>query len=264
MKDAQVIILCGGQGMRIREETEFKPKPMILIGEKPILWHIMKYYAHYGFMNFILCLGYKGHIIKDFFLNYETMVNDFTIKLGDHKKSIAIHNSHPESGWSVTMADTGLNAMTGARIKRIEKYITKDYIMLTYGDGLSDVDLKALFEFHKSHGKIATITGVTPSSRFGELITEGNKVLQFSEKPHTHQSIINGGFFIFDRRLFNYVEADDQCIFERTPLERLAENGELMVYRHDGFWQCMDTVRDMNILADEWKKTKPAWKVWED
>lgn len=264
MKDAQVIILCGGQGMRIREETEFKPKPMITIGERPILWHIMKYYAHYGFMNFTLCLGYKGHIIKDFFLNYETMVNDFTIKLGDHEKSIAIHNTHPESGWSVTLAETGINAMTGARIKRVEKYVTQDYIMLTYGDGLSNVDLRALFEFHKSHKKIGTVTGVTPSSRFGELVTKGDMVTTFSEKPHTQQGLINGGFFIFDKRIFNYVSDDDNCIFERIPLERLASDGELMVYQHNGFWQCMDTVRDMNLLTEEWNSGKPAWKVWED
>jgi len=272
----KVVILCGGMGTRLREETEYKPKPLVEIGGKPMLWHIMKMYAHYGFKDFIFCLGYKGKMIKDYFLNYEIMKSDFTLKLGSN--NIKFHNSHKEKDWTITFAETGKNAMTGARIKRIEKYIDNDLFMLTYGDAVADINIRELLEFHKSHGKIGTITGVNPSSRFGELVTMGSQVKKFSEKPQIKDSFINGGFFVFDKRIFNYLEDNDNCIFEKEPLKKLTLDKELMVYRHKGFWQCMDTYRDLQLLNNLWvgqeiekelhfseiKSIKPPWRIWED
>ncbi len=255
----KVIILCGGKGIRLREETEFKPKPMVEIGGRPILWHIMKTYVHYGFDEFILCLGYMQNKIKEYFLNYQAFNCDFTLELGSGK--ITLHNSHPEQGWRITLADTGENAMTGARIKRIEQYIDGDLFMVTYGDGVADIDINRLLEFHKSHGKTGTVTGVRPSSRFGELIVEGDRVIQFSEKPQIREGLINGGFLVFNRDFFNYLKDEDSCRLEAEPLERLALDNELMTYNHDGFWHCMDTYRDMEALNDIWKKQAP-WKVW--
>lgn len=259
----KVVILCGGMGTRLREETEFRPKPMVEIGGKPILWHIMKIYAHYGFCDFIICLGYKGEVIKQYFLNYEVMNDDFTITLGK-EKSIEFHSSHSENGWNVTLADTGITTMTGARVKRIEKYIDSDLFMLTYGDGVADINIDQLIKFHKFHGRIATITGVYPPSRFGELITKGDLAIEFSEKPQTHQGLINGGFFVFNRKVFDYLSTDDNCSLERKPLENLARDGQLMVFAHQGYWHCMDTFRDMQALNEEWRKPNPAWKVWAD
>ncbi|MBM4140389.1 MAG: glucose-1-phosphate cytidylyltransferase [Nitrospira sp.] len=258
-----VVILAGGFGTRLREQTEFIPKPMVPVGTKPILWHIMKIYSFYGYKRFIICLGYKGGIIKDYFLNYRMRDCDFTIKLGNHE-NIRIHNMHREDDWEVTLADTGLKAMTGARIKRIEKYIDTGSFLLTYGDGVANMDIDRLIDFHISHGKLATITGVKPPSRFGELITEGNRVIEFGEKPQVGSSMINGGFFVFNRGVFRYLSDNDLCTLEREPLERLATDGELMAYHHIGFWQCMDTLRDMNLLNEYWESGNAPWKVWEE
>lgn len=258
----KVVILCGGKGTRLREETEYRPKPMVEIGGRPILWHIMKTYASHGFNEFVLCLGYKGNMIKDYFLNYEAMNNDFTISLGDHN-NIDIHNNHDENKWMVTLINTGEDAQTGARVKRIEKYVDSDTFMLTYGDGVSNVNIGDLAKFHRSHGKIATMTGVRPSSRFGELVLDGdNRVLKFNEKPEAMEGLVNGGYFVLDREIFDYLCSDDDCIFEKAPLERLASDGHLVVYPHHGFWQCMDTYREMELLNSLWKTSMAPWRVW--
>ncbi len=257
----KVVILCGGQGMRLREETETRPKPMVEIGGKPILWHIMMTFAHYGYTDFVLCLGYKGEIIKHYFLNYEFLNSDFSIELGT--RNVSVHDSSgPEKGWRVTLADTGLMAMTGARVKRVEKYVGGDSFMLTYGDGVTDLDLNALLEFHLSHGKIGTVTGVCPPSRYGELGIRGGQVVSFREKPDAQESFINGGYFILRREFFDYLSDDDGCVLERGPLERLAREGELMAYNYGGFWQCMDTHRDLEFLKGMWERGEAPWKVW--
>ena len=261
-KDIPVVILSGGLGTRLREQTEFMPKPMVPIGTRPILWHIMKIYSHYGFKRFIICLGYKGEIIKEYFFRYKFRNSDITINLASHD-DITIHSSHKEENWQVTLADTGLEAMTGARIKRIEKYIDTDYLLLTYGDGVANVEIEKIIKFHLSHGKIATVTGVRPPSRFGELLTKGNSVIKFGEKPQVGSSLINGGFFVSNRGIFSYLKENDEYALEKEPLEKLAKDGELMVYHHTGFWQCMDTLRDMNLLNEYWKSENPPWKVWE-
>ena len=260
--NAKAVILCGGLGTRLKEETEFKPKPMVEIGGKPILWHIMKIYAHYGFKDFVLCLGYKGELIKEYFLNYESLNNDFTIKLGPEKK-VTMHNTSDESDWSITIANTGKDALKGARLKRIEKYISEDIFMVTYGDGIGNIDITKVVDFHTSHGKIATVTGVRPPSLFGELLVEEGKALSFSEKPQTSAGLINGGFFVFNRKFFDYLSIDDNCDFERGPLEKLADSGEMMVYSHEGMWACMDTYRDMEYLNKLWERNQAFWKVWE-
>lgn len=257
----KVVILCGGLGTRLREETVFRPKPMVEIGDKPILWHIMKLYAHYGFKDFILCLGYKGELIKEYFYNYEVLNNDFTIELGD-SKNIEIHNANIEKGWQVTLADTGNTALKGARLKRVEKYIDGDLFMVTYGDGVADIDLNALVSFHQCHRKLATITGINPASRFGELKIDGNQVKTFSEKPDNSDSFISGGFFVLNRAVFDYLSEDDSCDFEIGALEEIASQGELMVYKHRGFWACMDTLRDTEYLNKLWDEGKAKWKVW--
>lgn len=262
-KKEKVVILCGGKGTRIREETEFRPKPMVEIGHKPLLWHIMKIYASYGFNDFVLCLGYKGEMIKEYFLNYEIMNSDFTIELGSNGNNIQIHDSHFKDKWKVTLADTGSSSMTGARLKMIEPYIETGNFMMTYGDGVADIDLEKLLEFHASHKKIASITGVRPPSRFGELVTQGNTVTEFSEKPQISEGYINGGFFVLKREVFDYLSADEACIFEREPLERLAQADELRVFFHNEYWHCMDTLRDLDILEKEWNRQNPSWKVWE-
>jgi glucose-1-phosphate cytidylyltransferase len=259
----KVVILCGGRGTRIREETEFRPKPMVEVGHKPILWHIMKIYSCYGFNDFVLCLGYKGEMIKEYFLNYEIMNSNFTIDLGSKRKNVQIHDSHAKDQWRVTLADTGLKCMTGSRLKQIEPYIDSDNFMMTYGDGVANIDLNALFEFHLSHQRIATITGVRPPSRFGELITHESKVTEFSEKPQIGEGYINGGFFVFNRKVFSCLSDDENSILEREPLERLADDGELMVFSHNDYWHCMDTLRDLDVLEEEWHKGNPPWKVWE-
>jgi len=257
----KVVILCGGLGTRLKEETEYKPKPMVEIGNRPILWHVMKIYAHYGFKDFVLCLGYKGELIKEYFFNYDILNNDFTIKLGQEKK-ITMHNSLEESDWNVTLADTGNSTLKGARLKKIEKYIPDDVFMVTYGDGVGNINIKKLLDFHKQHGKIATVTGVRPPSLFGELVVEDNRALIFAEKPQASAGLINGGFFVLNRKIFDYLTDDDSCDFEKGPLEKIAADGELMVYSHDGSWVCMDTYRDVVYLNKEWVSGKASWKVW--
>lgn len=256
----KVVILCGGFGTRLKEETELRPKPMIEIGGMPILWHIMKIYAHYGFKEFILCLGYMGAAIKEYFYNYEILSNDFTIELGT--KDMEIYHNHSEKGWKITLVDTGLNVMTGARVKRIERFIDDDTFMLTYGDGVTDLDINELLRYHKNHGKVGTVTGVFPPSRYGELIIHKDQVISFNEKQKRQNNSINGGYFVFNKKFFDYLKDDDGCILEREPLEKLALNGELKVFSHEGFWQCMDTARDYKYLEELWKKESPPWKVW--
>lgn len=258
----QVVILCGGKGTRLRGQTENRPKPMIEIGNRPILWHIMQSYACYGFKDFVLCLGYKGEMIKQYFLNYNKWLNDFRIDLsGD---TIEILNGPRTEDWRIALINTGDEAMTGSRVKRIEPYVTGDTFMLTYGDGVSDIDLGNLVRFHESHGKIGTVTGVSPPSRYGELSIEGDEVTSFAEKPiGRHQAFINGGYFVFKREIFNYLEDDGNCILEREPLERLTQDNQLKVYQHLGFWQCMDTPRDYEYLKELWQGEDVPWAVWQ-
>lgn len=258
----KVVILCGGQGTRLREETEYRPKPLVDIGGRPILWHIMKLYAHYGFYDFVLCLGYRGNMIKEYFLNYEAMNNDFTICLG-RKHQISYHGNHKEQDFHVTLADTGQDAMTGGRVKQIENYVDDDHFMVTYGDGVADVNIRAVIDFHRAHGRLATVTAVRPVSRFGvlDVSSDGSEVLSFAEKPQT-DGWMNAGFFVFNRRVFDYLHGDD-CILEREPLERLAREGQLAAYRHDGFFFAMDTYREYQYLNELWANGKAPWKVWE-
>jgi len=257
----KTVILCGGLGTRLREETEFRPKPMVNIGSRPILWHIMKIYAHQGFKDFVLALGYKGEMIKNYFCHYELMNNDVTIELGrpDH---LEIHHGHEENGWRVTLADTGEKALKGARLKKVAKYISGETFMVTYGDGVANIDLKALLAFHRSHGRIATVTGINPAARFGELKVAGDQVLRFREKHLDDGGLANGGFLVFNRGIFEYLSEDENTDLEIGPMEQLAQEGQLMVYRHSGFWACMDTLRDMDSLNDLWEKGQAPWKIW--
>lgn len=257
----KVVVLCGGLGTRLREETEFRPKPLVEIGGRPILWHIMKLYAHHGFRDFILCLGYRGNMIKEYFLNYEAMNNDFTICLGE-KSQIHFTGSHQEQDFRVTLADTGQETLTGGRVKRIEKYIDGDTFLLTYGDGVSDVNIKRLLEFHESHGRLATVTTIRPVSRFGILnISTQDQVLNFIEKPRS-DAWASAGFFVFQRGLFDYLGGDD-CMLEYEPLQKLAADGQLMAYHHDGFFAAMDTYREYKYLNELWSGGQPPWKVWD-
>jgi glucose-1-phosphate cytidylyltransferase len=257
-----VIILCGGAGTRLREETEYRPKPMVNIGPRPILWHIMKTYACYGHTNFILPLGYKGHMIKDYFCHYELMNSDVTIELGK-PDSFCFHQGHDETGWKITMAETGTDSLKGGRIKQIEKYVSGNTFLLTYGDGVADINIKRLIDFHRSHGKIATVTGVNPLSRFGEMQIQEDRVTSFLEKPEKSDGgLISAGFFVLDRRIFDYLTIAESCDFEYGAMEALTREGQLMVYRHDGFWFCMDTLRDMEALNKMWGEDKAPWKIW--
>ncbi|MGA3283890.1 MAG: glucose-1-phosphate cytidylyltransferase [Verrucomicrobiota bacterium] len=260
----QVMILCGGLGTRLREETEYRPKPMVEIGGRPILWHIMKIYAAHGFREFVLCLGYKGAMIKEYFLNYETFANNFTLTLGSTKK-IKFHNAHAEEGWKITFVETGATAMTGARVLRALPYITSENFALTYGDGVADIDLKAEVAFHKKHGRQATLAAVRAPSRFGEMVIDELKhVSDFQEKPDAAAGRINGGFFILKRTgLEKYLQpADDNLIWERQPLEKLARAKQLKAFQHPGFWQPMDTYREFELLNKLWSEGKAFWKVW--
>ncbi|WP_319543668.1 glucose-1-phosphate cytidylyltransferase [uncultured Pseudodesulfovibrio sp.] len=258
----EVIILCGGLGTRLREETEFRPKPMVNIGARPILWHIMKTYAHYGHTDFLLPLGYKGEMIRDYFVNYEWMNNDITLELGK-PENLCMHDCHEEADWRITMSDTGQSTLKGARIKRMEKYVKGDSFMLTYGDGVANIDIPSLIDFHNSHGKMVTVSGVNPAQRFGELKTDGDQVLAFQEKPvHTTSELINGGYFVLNRTIFDHLTTDEGCDLEYGPLEKIAADGELMVYRHGGFWGCMDTLRDTEHLNKLWDQGNAEWKVW--
>ena len=261
----QVIILCGGLGTRLREETEYRPKPMVEIGGRPILWHIMKGYAKHGFREFVLCLGYKGGMIKDYFLNYETFTNDFTLTLGADK-NIKFHNAHTEEGWKITFVETGATAMTGARIRRVLPYIKSKNFALTYGDGVADIDLTAEVAFHEAHGCQATVAAVRAPSRFGEMVIDELKLVgNFLEKPEAAVERINGGFFILKRAgIEKYLQpADDEgLVWERQPLEALARAKQLKAFQHSGFWQPMDTYREFELLNELWRKDKAPWKTW--
>lgn len=255
----KVVILAGGLGTRLREETDLKPKPMIEVGNQPILWHIMKIYAKYGHKDFVICSGYKSEIIKNWFVNFRVINSDVSVSFGNSMR-IDIHSELEESDWRTTIANTGLDTMTGGRIKKIQKYIGDETFLCTYGDGLADIDISKLIAFHKTHGKIATLTTVKPVSRFGVLdVNSDGRVLSFKEKPQDAESI-NGGYFVFNSRVFDYLEHDS--ILEQEPLRRLAEDGELMAFQHAGFWQPMDTYRELVILNDLWKSGDAPWKVW--
>lgn len=259
--DMKVVILCGGLGTRMREETEFRPKPLVDVGGRPILWHIMKLYAHHGFLDFILCLGYRGNMIKEYFLNYEAMNKDFTVRLGK-QAGIRYQGDHEEQDYRVTLAETGPETMTGGRVKRVAKYVGDDErFMLSYGDGVSDVDICKLLDFHCSHGRLATVTTFRPASRFGILdIDRESQVKAFIEKPKS-DAWASAGFFVFERKIFDYIDGD-QCTLEHEPLERLAAEGQLMAYRHEGFFYAMDTFREYQILNDLWKSGNAPWKIW--
>jgi glucose-1-phosphate cytidylyltransferase len=260
----QVVILCGGQGTRIRDVADDIPKPMIPIGGRPILWHIMKGYAEHGFTDFVLCLGYKSWIIKRYFLDYHLAGADFSLHLG-HPQAARVHEGlGAENHWHVTLVETGLDAMTGCRVKRVEKYITGDTFLLTYGDGVADVAIDKLLLFHQSHGKIGTVTAVQPPGRFGELEVEGRRVTEFSEKPLLARGRINGGFFVFQRALFDRLRDEPALVLENEPLMQLARDGELMAYTHDGFWHPMDNSRDYKFLNDLWSSRQAPWNTWEN
>lgn len=256
----RVVILCGGFGTRMREETEYRPKPMVEIGGQPILWHIMKLYAEHGFSEFVCALGYRGDVIKRYFLDYHALSSDMTVSLASGDVEYA---TREVEDWRVSLVDTGPSSMTGARVKRVEHMLGDgDVFMCTYGDGLADVDINALLAFHRSHGRLATVTGVIPPSRFGELVLDGHSVSGFAEKPDGGDRV-SGGFFVFQREFLERVSADPACVLEREPLESLAHDRQLCVYRHDGYWQCADTVRDVEHLRELWNRGDAPWRVWD-
>lgn len=255
----KVVILAGGFGTRLQEETEVKPKPMVEIGRRPILWHIMKHYAHYGFKEFFIALGYKGEVIKRYFLDYYMLNGSMTINLSNGH--VQVHNKECED-WIVHLMDTGLHTNTGGRVKRLEPWLKDATFMLTYGDGVCDMDLRDLLCFHRSHGRLATVTAVRPPARFGGLIFDSDLVAEFFEKPQVGEGWINGGFLVFEPGAFDYLEGDNTSL-EADALERLAADGQLAAYRHDRFWQCMDTLRDVRLLESLWQSGNPPWKVWE-
>jgi glucose-1-phosphate cytidylyltransferase len=258
----KTVILCGGYGTRIRDVADDIPKPMIPIGGKPILWHIMKSYAYFGYNDFILCLGYKSEIIKDFFINYELRNTDIMVTLGKKTEKLLNGNQHDEDGWRITLAETGVKAMTGARVRRIRKYIGDDPVfMLTYGDGVGDIEINKLVEFHKSHGKMVTVTGVRPPGRFGELgiDNDGTTVTGFNEKPQASGGRINGGFFVCNTSFINLLNDDEGLVLEQEPMKKLVEIGELKVFNHDGFWQPMDTSREYILLNELYNNNKAPW-----
>lgn len=254
----KAVILAGGLGTRLREETEFRPKPMVEIGGKPVLWHIMQVYASHGFKDFLIACGYKGELIKEYFRNVFIHNNDYVIDLKDGSLNVV----NPSSiDWRVGVMDTGLDTMTGGRIRRLHTLIGESPFMATYGDGVGNIDIRALAEFHRSHGKVATVTAVRPPARFGGLSLKGDAVSQFSEKPQTEEGWINGGFFVFEPRIFDFLDGDDS-ILERDPMERLAADNQLMAFRHRGFWQPMDTQRERDLLESLWVSGKAPWKSW--
>ncbi|MGB8931149.1 MAG: glucose-1-phosphate cytidylyltransferase [Anaeromyxobacteraceae bacterium] len=259
----KAIILCGGQGTRIRDANELLPKPMLPIGGKPIVWHIMKMYAQCGVKDFVLCLGYKGWLIKEFFLNYKAMTSDLTVTLGQHG-AVELNGHHDEEDWRVTLAETGEETMTGGRVAAVRKYVEGDEpFLLTYGDGVSDVDVGESIAFHAQHGRVATVTAVRPPGRFGEMMIDGGRVTEFNEKPQATEGFINGGFFVLDgRRIWDYLGDKASTIFEREPLRRLAADGQLVAFPHTGFWQPMDTSREYGMLNDLWATGKAPWKTW--
>ncbi len=256
----KAVILCGGLGTRLREETEFRPKPLVPVGERPILWHIMKTFSHFGIRDFVLCLGYRGDLIKEYFLNYEAFNSDFTICLGD-RKATHYHKIHDEQDFRVTLVDTGQATMTGGRLQRVRKYVEDETFMLTYGDGVADINIAAALEFHARHGKIATMSTVRPVSRFGVINTsQDDQILSFSEKPQM-DSWVNIGFMVFNPAIFDYLSGDE-CVLEREPLERLATDRQIMAYRHEGFFYAMDTYREYQALNEIWASGNAPWKVW--
>lgn len=254
----KIAILAGGLGTRLAEETEVKPKPMVEIGGKPILWHVMKHYAQYGYSDFAIALGYKGEYIKRWMKDLSSLHSNMTVKTGTG--DVILHDSN-DTDWSVDLVDTGQGTATGGRIKRLAPWVGNETFMLTWGDGVSNVDLDALLAFHRSHGKLATLTAVRPPARFGHLEFNGDQVTDFTEKPQTAEGWINGAFFVLEPQIFDYIDGDDTQ-WEKEPLERLAEEGQLMAYRHNDFWQCMDTVRDKKLLEKLWQEGNPPWKIW--
>ncbi|ADN09552.1 glucose-1-phosphate cytidylyltransferase [Sulfurimonas autotrophica] len=256
----KVVLLAGGYGTRISEETDLKPKPMVEIGGKPILWHIMKIYSHYGFNDFVILLGYKGYYIKEYFANYFLHQSDVTINMQTNKMEVHNNTSEP---WKVTLVDTGLDTMTGGRIKRAQQYIGNESFLLTYGDGVSDINIADSVRFHKEHQKVVTMTAIQPEARFGNLdIDDNQNIKKFIEKPKTEAGWINGGFFICEPEVFDYISEDESCVFEQKPLQNLALDGKMVAYKHHGFWQPMDTLRDNQKLNQLWKEKIAPWKVW--
>jgi len=254
----KTVILAGGFGTRLAEETEIRPKPMIEIGGKPVLWHIISIYAAYGYKDFIVALGYKGEVVKDYFLGYYYMNNSLSIHLANG--TVDVHNGRRED-WTVHLVDTGLHTETGGRLKRLTSWIGNEAFLMTYGDGVANVNIQDLVAFHRRHGRLATITAVRPPARFGGLIFDGASVTKFAEKPQLAEGWINGGFFVLEPEALAYIEGDE-TIFEREPLERLAQDGQLVAYHHEGFWQCMDTLRDVRLLNNLWESGNSPWKVW--
>ena len=254
----KTVILAGGFGTRLTEETEHRPKPMVEIGGQPILWHIMKHYGQHGFAEFVIALGYKGEVIKRYFLDYARVNSSFTVRV---KAGEVTARSACQEDWTVHLIDTGLNTITGGRLKRLAQELGRDTFMMTYGDGVSNVDLSELLWFHRRHGKLATVTAVRPPARFGALVFDGDQVVKFSEKPQAHEGWINGGYFVLEPGVLGYI-AGDETHWEGGPLERLATEGQLMAYRHEGFWQSMDTLRDLRLLESLWASNKAPWKIW--
>ena len=255
----KVLILAGGYGTRLSEETDIKPKPMIEIGGKPILWHIMKMYSHYGFNDFVILLGYKGYVIKEYFANYYLHLSDVTFDMSNGRTEVHNNSSEP---WKVTLLDTGINSMTGGRVKRAKKYIGKDTFMLTYGDGVSNLNIRDLVKFHEANNTQATMTAIQPAGRFGALVINSNTVDEFVEKPAGDGNWINGGFMVCEPEVLDLIDSDE-TVFEQYPLKSLAKSGELSAYKHDGFWQCMDTLRDKIVLNKLWDEDKAPWKSWK-
>ena len=254
----KVVILAGGQGSRLAEETELKPKPMVEVGGWPILWHIMKHYAHFGHREFFVALGYRGEVVKRFFVDYSVLHGDMTIDLATGQVGRA---SKEKEDWTIHMVDTGSTTMTGGRIKRLEPWVGHETFLATYGDGVSDIDLDTLVRFHKAHGKLATVTAVRPPARFGGLVLEGDFVLEFTEKPQIGEGWINGGFMVFEQGIYDYLSGDE-TVLESDAMERLATQGQLVAYRHEGFWQCMDTLREKRLLEGLWQQGKAPWRLW--
>ena len=260
--DIPVVILAGGLGTRLREETDRVPKPMVQVGERPIMWHIMKLYSHFGHRRFIVCVGYKGWLIKQFFLHYRSFAADFRMRLSDEHEPVFLNNAGDED-WEVTCAETGLNSGTGARLRMVRDYIDTDTFLFTYGDGIGEVDIDRLLEFHFSQGRIGTVTGVRPTSRFGEIRVEGEKAVEFNEKPTLHEGFVSGGFFVFQREFFDYLTDEPDLFLERDPLQKLARDGQLSVFPHEGFWMGMDTFRDLTELNSLWESGAAPWKLWD-
>ena len=262
LEEMSLVILAGGKGLRLREETERIPKPLVGIGEYPMLWHIMKLYRHYRLRHFIVCLGYRGWEIKEYFLRYREHVSDFTLGGNDHQRP-QFHDGTQEEDWEITLAETGLETATGARMKAVEKYLRGDTFMCTYGDGLGAVDIGKLLEFHHEQGRIGTVTGVRPRSRYGEMQVDGARATEFNEKPTLAEGFVNGGFFVFQREFLNWLNDDPGLFFEREPMQKLAREGELAVFPHDGYWLGMDTYRDFTELNGLWSSGEAPWKVWK-